>query len=70
MEDLTGTMVYDSWGNQGHGLIGMVIEKVNNSEFDDWCVEWYHKHHVMKTTISRGSLAIFISDYIRYKKNI
>ena len=48
----------------------MVIEKVNNNLFEDWHVEWYHNHHLTKTTMSRGGLAIFISDYERLKKNI
>ncbi len=70
MEDLTGTMVYDSWGNEGCGLLGMVVGRKVGSEFDDWQVEWYHKHHIMKTLMSRGSLALFIIDYKRYKENI
>jgi len=67
---LTGTMVYDSWGNQGCGLLGMVIESKVEGEFDDWIVEWYHKHNIITTVMSRGSLQIFIIDYQEIKKNI
>ena len=68
-------MVYDSWGNEGGGIIGMVLGKYNYGKqklenLDDWEVEWYGPKGSYQTAMSRGSLTLFISDYKLLKKNI
>jgi hypothetical protein len=74
MKDLTGTIIYDSWGNDGKGKIGMVLGKCNYRDqklesLDDWEVEWYGPKGSYRTAMSRGSIVLFISDYKRFKEN-